>query len=62
MKFIKVTLNNIRLCKNYTKMTRAWGVGRGVWGMGHGGDPSYSLIFGSAMFGMFVGIMYGVAR
>ena len=27
-----------------------------------GGDPSYSLIFWSGMFGMFVGIMYGVAR
>ena len=39
-----------------------WGVGHGAWGVGHGGDPSYSLIFGSGMFGMFVGIMYGVAR
>ena len=37
-------------------------MGRGVWGMGQGGDPSYLLIFGSGMFGMFVGIVYGVAR
>ena len=27
-----------------------------------GGDPWYSLIFWSGMFGMFMCIMYGVAR
>ena len=66
MKYLQI----ISLCKIYTKVTGMWVFGVGHWlcGMGRGifvvagGDPWYWLKLGCAMFGMFVGIMYGVAR